>query len=55
MKAFTVLFTSSSALRTAPGILNLVNGDRTLIAFVVGLATIVFPLTEMLALIYLQL
>ncbi|MEJ0003315.1 MAG: paraquat-inducible protein A [Pararobbsia sp.] len=57
--AFPIVELETNGLSTRTtlieAIINLVSGDRTLIAFMVGLATIVFPLTEMLALIYLML
>jgi paraquat-inducible protein A len=57
--AFPIVELETNGLTTRTtlieAIINLVNGDRTLIAVMVGFATIVFPLTEMVALIYLLL
>ncbi|WP_175102837.1 paraquat-inducible protein A [Pararobbsia alpina] len=57
--AFPIVELETNGLTTRTtlieAILNLVNGDRTLIAVIVALATIVFPLMEILALIYLLL
>jgi paraquat-inducible protein A len=55
--AFPIVELETNGLTTRTtligAIINLVNGDRTLIAGVVALVTIVFPLIEMMALIYL--
>ncbi len=57
--AFPIVELETNGLTTRTtlieAIANLVSGDRTLIAVMVALATIVFPLGEMLALIYLLL
>jgi paraquat-inducible protein A len=57
--AFPIVELETNGLTTRTtlieAIANLVSGDRTLIAVMVALATIVFPLMEMLALIYLLL
>jgi paraquat-inducible protein A len=57
--AFPIVELETNGLTTRTtlieAIVNLVSGDRTLIAVMVALATIVFPLMEMLALIYLLL
>jgi paraquat-inducible protein A len=57
--AFPIVELETNGLTTRTtlieAILNLVSGDRTLIAVMVALATIVFPLMEMLSLIYLLL
>ena len=55
--AFPIVELETNGLTTRTtligAIINLVNGDRTLIAGVVALVTIVFPFIEMMALIYL--
>jgi paraquat-inducible protein A len=57
--AFPIVELETNGLTTRTtlieAIINLVSGDRTLIAVMVALATIVFPLIEMVALIYLLL
>ena len=57
--AFPIVELETNGLTTRTtlieAIINLVSGDRTVIAVMVALATIVFPLMEMLALIYLLL